>query len=319
MLRRGFRYYGLPIPQSLAIAPWRAIDLLPNKRVSPARHLTYWYRPHTSKTRHPVLFIHGIGIGLWPYSEFFAELTAAFNALPDEDGGQVGILAIEIMPIAFRLTHAALLREQVCAEIQAILDHHNMSNLVLVSHSYGSVITTHMLQTRSLRSRISSLVLVDPVTLLLHLPDVAYNFTCRMPTHANEWQLWYFASKDIGVAHTLGRRFFWSENILWKEDLEGLRTTVSLASRDLIVNTRAVGRYLTNGVPSDAEIDTEKERIKEYDEDWKERTWQGEGVEVLWFEGLDHAQVFDRRWSRKRLVDVIKVYCDAASSATQLG
>ncbi|KAK3078471.1 hypothetical protein LTS18_007430, partial [Coniosporium uncinatum] len=92
LLWRELRYYGLSFPQSLAIVPWRAIDLLPSKRVSPARHLTYWYRPHTSKTRHPVLFIHGIGIGLWPYSDFFAELTAAFNVLPDEDGGQVGIL-----------------------------------------------------------------------------------------------------------------------------------------------------------------------------------------------------------------------------------
>ncbi|KAK0958704.1 hypothetical protein LTR54_018501, partial [Friedmanniomyces endolithicus] len=49
---------------------------------------------------------------------------------------------------------------------------------------------------------------------------------------------------DPGVAHSLARTFFWSECILWKEELEGRRVTVSLAERDLIVNTDAVKRYL---------------------------------------------------------------------------
>ena len=98
---------------------------------------------------------------------------------------------------------------------------------------------------------VSSTLFIDPVSFLLHTPDVAYNFTVRKPRRANEWQLWYFASKDPGVAHTLGRRFFWSENVMWKEDVEdlvreGKQVAVSLGGRDLIVNTAAVRRYLAD-------------------------------------------------------------------------
>lgn len=49
---------------------------------------------------------------------------------------------------------------------------------------------------------------------------------------------------DMGVAHSLSRCFFWSGNVLWKQDIGDRAVTVSLAERDLIVNTKAVGEYL---------------------------------------------------------------------------
>lgn len=102
---------------------------------------------------------------------------------------------------------------------------------------------------------------------------------------------------DMGVAHTLGRRFFWSENALWKDDMEGRRVTVSLARKDLIVDTEAVGRYLAH---DGASLPGE--------DDWKRRTWKGTGLDILWFHDLDHAQVFDCKRSRKTLVEVIRQY-----------
>jgi len=51
---------------------------------------------------------------------------------------------------------------------------------------------------------------------------------------------------DMGVSHTLARSFFWSENILWKEDLGGKRLSVFLAGKDIIVNTKEVARYLSS-------------------------------------------------------------------------
>ncbi|ROT42901.1 hypothetical protein SODALDRAFT_355092 [Sodiomyces alkalinus F11] len=49
----------------------------------------------------------------------------------------------------------------------------------------------------------------------------------------------------MDVSHTLSRRFFWADNILWKEDIQGHHATVILAARDLIVDTAAVSAYLT--------------------------------------------------------------------------
>jgi hypothetical protein len=294
-----------------------------------------------------VVFIHGIGIGLYPYTKFLNELNSAAGIESSDPDDQVGIIAIEIMPVSFRICHHALDRTEMCSEIDQILSEHfgPEQKIVLVSHSYGTVITTHMLKTPSIASRIGPVVLIDPVSILLHLPDVAYNFTRRQPKRANEHQLYYFASMDMGVSHTLGRHFFWNENVLWKKDLGDRKVTVSLGGRDLIVNTESVGTYLalepekglTNGVANrhakghtsgngiliDFEDHSEAgesststpggdvdEEFNTDMEGWKTRAWRGSGIDILWFENLDHAQVFDKPATRRMLISAIRSYCE---------
>ncbi|KAF2207844.1 hypothetical protein CERZMDRAFT_88299 [Cercospora zeae-maydis SCOH1-5] len=300
----GYQHYRVPLKQFWRLFPCRPVALTA-RRLSPAQHLSYWYRPHTAKDRVPIVFIHGIGIGLYPYVDFLHELTSAEDDDKSQDG-QIGVIALEIMPISFRVTHAALSRDDTCDEINTILQHHGWDKCVLIGHSYGTIIATHMLHDKALRPKISSMVLIDPVCFLLHTPDVAYNFTVRKPARANEWQLWYFASQDPGVAHTLGRRFFWSENVLWLDDLvplmesTGLKMTASLAERDLIVNTEAVGRYISGS--TSASYGT-------FAADWKHAELKGKGFEVIWNEDCDHGQVFDTKRNRIRLVEVVGNYC----------
>ncbi|KAI9730206.1 MAG: hypothetical protein M1834_005970 [Cirrosporium novae-zelandiae] len=300
MCYHSFRPYGTSLRRFPTVFPFRPLTLLSPYR-SPAKTLSYWYRPHTSKTRLPILFIHGIGIGLYPYVNFLADLNAKSNVY--ESDGEVGIIALEIMPVSFRITGGALPKEEMCNEILSILNKHGWEKVVLLSHSYGSVISTHLLHTPQLAERIGPILYVDPVSFLLHLPDVAYNFTYRKPKRANEHQLHYFACKDMGVSHTLSRHFFWSENILWKEDIKDRRVTVALAENDSIVNTEAVGTYLA-GVEDDDEEEEDGEGAS-----WKENKLMGEGLEVLWLPGLDHAQAFDRDWAKERLVSVVLGYC----------
>ncbi|GAB7362879.1 hypothetical protein MBLNU230_g3181t1 [Neophaeotheca triangularis] len=324
----------------------------------------YWYRPHTSTRRAPVLFLHGIGVGLHPHVDFFGELDKALNGKSskktqdhlsndaeddDDDDGQVGILALEILPISSRITSPVLRRAAFLTQLTELLDAHSpaFDSFILASHSYGSILSTHILAHPPLAARLSGLLLIDPVSILLHLPHVAYNFTARPPTTANEWQLWFFASKDFGVAWTLGRHFFWSENCLWREDLErfvgrGGRVTVSLAGRDLIVDSGAVGRYLVggekdedgsgsgsgneyrngngnghqkseedkaNGLRKRRVGDSTERKRENGKEAWKERQWKGRGLEVLWFDNFDHAQVFDTPQTKGKLIQVLREYC----------
>ena len=118
---------------------------------------------------------------------------------------------------------------------------------------------------------------------------------------------------------------------------------------DLIVNTEAVGRYLSDPISEfersfrkadgstgstkseDTLIDVEDSgsgdgnegeqdlRMRggegglseeEGDEEWKYREWKGEGIEVLWFKDLDHAQVFDKPSTRRRVIGCIRKYCE---------
>ena len=102
-----------------------------------------------------------------------------------------------------------------------------------------------MLQHPPLSQKVTATLLVDPITFLLHHPTVAYNFLYRTPKRANEWQLWYFASRDPDIARTLGRHFFWNECIMRKEDLDGERKVAVVLSEDQIVDAKEVRRYLT--------------------------------------------------------------------------
>ena len=115
--------------------------------------------------------------------------------------------------------------------------------------------------------------------------------------------------------------------------------TVSLSGRDLIVDTEAVGRYLTNkplsaresessqssGILIDLEDESEhdgsgmrlrggegpgRDDLDTTDEGWKSLPWKGTGIDVLWFKDLDHAQVFDKPATRRRLINAIRSYCE---------
>ena len=79
--------------------------------------------------------------------------------------------------------------------------------------------------------------------------------------------------------------------------MDGRQVTVSLASRDLIVDTEAVGRYLAQDGYSKPTM-----------EDWKRRKWEGKGLDILWFDDLDHAQVFDSRRNCEILAQVVRQY-----------
>jgi pimeloyl-ACP methyl ester carboxylesterase len=314
LLAYGFGYFYSPAT-SFEVFPPRPLAAATAKGLSASGKMAYWFRPHAFTTRLPVLYFHGIGAGLHPHVEFLHELDEALNEGREEED-KVGILALEVLQISSRLTHAILTREELLEEMKTILDHLGWEEVVLVSHSYGSVLSTHILTDPALSSRIAHTLLVDPVTILLHMPDVAYNFTVRKPKHANEWRLWYFASKDPGVAHTLGRHFHWSQNILWRSRIEelvqgGMKMTVSLARRDLIVDTEAVGRYLMEKKAPESAVngDVKEQSGKEEDDLWKKRPWKGEGLEILWWDTLDHAQVFDEKATRAKLINVLVEYC----------
>ncbi len=162
---------------------------------------------------------------------------------------------------------------------------------------------------------------------------------------------------DMGVSHSLSRCFFWSENVLWKHDIGDHPITVSLAEKDLIVDTEAVGEYLAshndemalqrkgstndmaNGFTSeklisqhaqgsgldeksigDASGGTARPRFSavvakspspcqiQTCVEWRDRKWVGEGLDLIWYRRLDHAQVFDEARSRKPLVEAIERY-----------
>lgn len=342
MCYHGFDFYREDYCRFFFTFPFRPLTLLSTLR-SPVKNTAYWYLEHKSKNLLPVVFLHGIGIGLYPYTPFFKELNEFKKAGFSRVDEQIGIIAIESLDISFRLTDPPANRKDTCAEIEQILMNHFPPNqqFVFVAHSFGTNIVSYLLKNPSTAKYINSIVLIDPIPILLHLPSVAYNFTKKIPSKANEHQLNYFATMDMGVARTLSRHFHWSEAILWKETLENRNITVSLCGRDLIVDTESVGRYLSTGYTDECKTpdsdndyghseekklltyrntppvgnNIQRDRIKGraqmelINDEWKFRSWRGTGIDILWFGNLDHAQAFDKYSTRRSLLNVIRSYC----------
>ena len=301
MLSHGYQLYTLSLSGQLTSFPPRPVAWFSKFR-SPAPHLSYWHLPHTSSTHLPIVFIQGVGIGLHPYLDFFKDITVSSKR---RDKGQIGMIVLEVMPISARITHAMLQPEQMCSEILSILRKHNYDRFVLMTHSYGSVIATHLLNHPEASQLIGPMLFVDPVAFSFHPPEVPWNFLCRQPTTASEIQLQYFASLEPGIAHTLTRRFLWLENMLWREDIEkrnDQRCTVVLSGKDIITDTDTLARYLTRPAMADARQDIDKYAGR------KKLPWTGHGLEVLWFADLNHAEVFDTAKDRSVLLGVIWDY-----------
>lgn len=307
----GFRFYAASSHANLShVFPPRPLACLERLlRHSPSSEISYWFRPAVNRSTPtlPIVFLHGIGIGLYPYVPFLSSFPATSS-----------VLALEILPISMRLTTADILaRPEFLRHFKEILRNHGIDQFVLVGHSYGSVLTTHILHDVELAPRVEGVVLVDPVTLLLHLPNVAYNFTRRMPRTANEWQLWYLASMDPGIALVLGRHFFWRENIIWKDELlnkdgsSQRKAAVCLASRDLIVDTQSVARYLVSNTgltdyARDHSLRQDDALMAAFNKGF---TKTDSGIDLLWFTGLDHAQIFDTPQRYGRVLELVEKFC----------
>ncbi|KAF9078359.1 hypothetical protein BDP27DRAFT_1388250 [Rhodocollybia butyracea] len=275
--------------------------------VFPPRLSTVFSKPSvteyfSSLDRDPIVFIHGLGIGLYPYVSLIEDLIQT-----DPD---MGIILVEIMQISMHMTSKPVApRLKTLDALYSVMNSLGISRAVLASHSYGTVITAHVLRdSRPIpKPLITSYLLIDPVCILLHLPNVAFNVLYREPRRANEWQLWYFASRDADIANTLSRYFFWAENILWKDDLiwsdivntnngGGYQTArrkvaVILSGEDQIVPASEVRRYLTG-------------------EDEVKHRWSDGSMDVFYYPGLDHATVFDTRERRKGMLEILDKFTD---------
>ncbi|KAI0926716.1 hypothetical protein AcV5_007432 [Taiwanofungus camphoratus] len=271
----GFKHFNLD--NWLFCFPPRILTIFSQQ--SPHPDLGYWYRPHRSRTKRPILFLHGLGMGLWVYVKFLIEVA---RAEPD-----VGIIAIEDLPMSMRVTSRHLTREEMLAAVERVLDHHGFQEVVTAGHSYGAILTTHILHDPLLSRRVSASLLVDPVSLLLYRPDLTHNFIYRTPRSTNQWKFWYFACRDPDIARAVQRNWHMPENVLWREDLVGRQVTVVLAERDHLINTEEIWKYLTSRA------------------DDPEYRWQHDGLEVLYLSGIDHGEMFETAAWRKPMIQVM--------------
>ncbi|KAG1471508.1 hypothetical protein G6F56_002081 [Rhizopus delemar] len=125
--------------------------------------IPYWSR-HTTLTKTPLVFIHGVGIGLLGYMDWIRHLP--------EDRP---LYLIELDPISMRLTTRVPCAIETVESIQKMLPR----PAVFVSHSLGTGVSSWV--SRFAPDLVAGSVMMDPICFLLHHSHVAFNFIHRLP------------------------------------------------------------------------------------------------------------------------------------------
>ncbi|KAG6829595.1 hypothetical protein H0H92_004064 [Tricholoma furcatifolium] len=193
----------------------------------------------------PLVFIHGLGLGLFQYSNLIQHLM---QQLPDRP-----ILVLLQPQISQHIFHPRFLkpmtRHETADRLARLLTHlgwvqpnykggsdseeekeiaHSLvreqrRGVTMLSHSNGSYIHAWMLKGH--QKIIERSCFVDPVTFC-------------------SWE------GEIGVANLLARHFDWASNTLWFEDIPNARdpskTLFLLGGEDSIIRSERVKRYLTS-------------------------------------------------------------------------
>ena len=201
------------------------------------RGVNYWYRPcpaSAPQEHTPSVFFHGISTGWDNYLLLVNHLSsdrAIF--LFDLDGVKSHSLNF-VMPSP----------EVYADTVRQVLDKHAYTKVNLVGHSFGTITAAWFVKAHP--AYVAHLTLIDPVSLLLHHPEVAFNFLYRPPGTIMEWAIYLAVSTEITIAHALRRNFWWYKNNLWLEDLDpSIGVHVSLAGGDEVCNSVTVHEYVT--------------------------------------------------------------------------
>ncbi|KAI1879033.1 hypothetical protein JX265_003210 [Neoarthrinium moseri] len=291
LIFNGFGFWRQPRISFLKVFPFRIMTLFSTKEsVSP--HFSYVYRPHKSNTHRPIVFCHGIGIGL---STYFYWL----RTIPKE----IGVLALEFLPVSGRICPESVSQEDYVKAMRQILSQQDINDFVFVGHSYGTFLARPLLDDTGISLMINSLILIDPAAILMHLPDTAYNITRKQPLTAPEVQIAWGAALDPRTAHTVCRRIHWPEHILWRENLAGKRTTAIVAGRDCVINAGAVAGYMYYG-------DTKPMTSADLIELRKTpRLWTGTAeFELIYLFDRDHGQSLLIPSDVKKITNTVETY-----------
>ncbi|KAL1946843.1 hypothetical protein VTO73DRAFT_14947 [Trametes versicolor] len=223
----------------------------------------------------PIVFMHGLGLGLTQYRRFLVHM---FRSLPDYP------ILVPLLPhVSQEILHPRFLRPMGRTEMTTCLagllaklgwadlddpssdasdseekDPGNWrkasdslrtpKGVTMLSHSNGSFSHAWMLKTYS--QMITRSCFVDPVTFCSWEGDLCYNFIYRPCADGLDLIIKYFVGTELGVANFLQRHFDWSSNCLWYEEIPNARdpkkTLFVLGGKDSIIDATRVRRYLTS-------------------------------------------------------------------------
>ncbi len=210
-------------------------------RCQPRTTLSYWIyngnksaSPQKRMIKPPVFVVCGIGIGVTMYLK-------VINGIRIKDPDRT-IIVLDLPHISLKLVHQIPSFSQTLEAIDNIYKKHELTTCSWFGHSYGSIITAWVVKERP--HYINKISLVDPVCFALWEPDLIRNFLYNYnPIGPIHHLAQYFVAKDLLVASTLFRHFWWLQNILFPDDLIW-QSHLYFSQYDWIIDSQGIQNYL---------------------------------------------------------------------------
>lgn len=178
------------------------------QRVKVGQITYYQYTPEKPihRERTPIVFCHGIGIGILPYLGFIDRLLELNRP----------IFLPEIPYVTgFRTwqninTDSVLPPHSVASNMVSMLANHGFARATFVAHSYGTSWISYV--SKHAPHVLDSAVFVDPICFCLFIPFLTKQFVYHRP---NPGSVSYIIRTDVHVHWTIQRCFPWHQVTLF--------------------------------------------------------------------------------------------------------
>lgn len=193
------------------------------------------------KSLAPILFFHGIGLGITPYFRFIYSLMMLGHP----------VVLVEHRHVSMRLCFSCPTVDDCVEAVAAMLDTQGYKKCIVVSHSYGTFVSSRFLRLHP--ERIQAMCLIDPVCCSMHNPKLLKNFVYRGVDYKNVVNAMVTGAtlaiaRDPGISSAVSRGFRWPDLNLWP-DLVGKNSMFVLSGKDNMVPIDDIQvQYKSSGV-----------------------------------------------------------------------
>ncbi|GAB5356287.1 hypothetical protein AAMO2058_000277600 [Amorphochlora amoebiformis] len=201
------------------------------KQAGPTR---YWWRPGSPDSKaQPVVFLHGIGVGISQNLPLLRKLHK------DRE-----VFLVELPWVCLRLGETPPAPDEFVRTIELMLSNHGRWNAgaCFIGHSYGTCAIAWVLRTRP--QLVRSMVLIEPVCLLLFSYHVCYNFLYNPNNKLWGRTAMWLAGSEMSVAYALTRHFWWQSNTLLVSDFPKY-ASIFLSADDFIIPSKYIRKWLS--------------------------------------------------------------------------
>mmetsp|Transcript_44843 Transcript_44843/g.72828 ORF Transcript_44843/g.72828 Transcript_44843/m.72828 type:complete len:635 (+) Transcript_44843:85-1989(+) len=204
--------------------------------------LCYWKRPRrgdvhpsidlAAPRQTPLVFVHGLGVGLVPYYLFISRLSRRHS----------GDLYVPEFPfLAMAPWESVPSAREVVAQLQDMLAANGHTAAHFAGHSFGAVVIGWVMKMSP--SSVMYTTLMEPAQFLMIKAEALTKVIYGTPRTCYEMLIRYFAFRELFTVNLLCRNFFWEQSSMWPEDLH-VPAVIQLAGDDHIVQSHFVRRLL---------------------------------------------------------------------------